>query len=254
MKKIRSNFRPWAVIVIPLLLSFALYQKKHIKVFMIGDSTMCVYNMQQSPVTGWGMPFSNFFDSTVTVKDEAQSGRSTRTFIEENFWQPIADNLSAGDYLFIQFGHNDEVPTKKAYTPEKDFKAYLARYITEARARGAYPILLTPVARRHFDDAGKIQETHAVYSVLVSDVAREYKVPFIDLDKKSQELLQELGVERSQLLFNHLKAGENPHYPDGLADNTHFNELGARIIAEIVLKEIKSLKLELADRIVKPQE
>jgi len=253
MKKIKIDVLHCILIIAPFLLSFLLFRKEHIKVYMIGDSTMCQYGAEASPVTGWGMPFANFFDSSVTVKNDAQSGRSTRTFIEDRFWQPIADSLNAGDYVLIQFGHNDEVPTKKSYTNEKDFKKNLIRFITESRNKGANPLLITPVARRKFNDSGVVQETHAVYSALVRNIAQEYSVPLIDLDKKGQKLLQDLGPEKSKFLFNYLDPGENPHFPKGNVDNTHFNELGAMKIAEIVLAEIRALKLELANRIFKPE-
>ena len=253
MKK-SKDFRYWSLIIISLLLScFLLYQKKHLTVYLIGDSTMACYRSPQFPIAGWGMPFADFFDSTVTVKNKAEGGESTRTFIEENLWKHVADSLRPGDYVLIQFGHNDEVPSKESYTTEKDYKANLIRFITEARNKRANPVLITPVARRKFDDTGNIQDVHVAYSALVRDVALEYKVPLIDLNKKSQLLLQELGPEKSKFLFNHLAPGENPHFPEGNEDNTHFNELGARKIAEIVLAEIKILKLELADRIVKPR-
>ncbi|WP_375444429.1 rhamnogalacturonan acetylesterase [uncultured Fibrella sp.] len=223
----------------------------HITVYLIGDSTMSIKQVKAYPETGWGMPFATFFDESVTVDNRAMNGRSTRSFIEENRWQPVADQLHEGDYVFIQFGHNDEVKTKKTYTTEADYRTNLIRFITESRARKAIPILLTPVARRQFDEAGKVQETHAVYSELVRAVANEYKTPLIDLDRQSQELLQRFGVENSKLLYLQVEPGEHPNYPEGKVDNTHFNELGARKVAQLVLATIKSLKLELADRIVK---
>ena len=246
MKKL--NFKQWAIIIVPLLLSFLLYKKKHVTVYLIGDSTMAYYRSPQFPIAGWGMPFADFFDSTVTVKNKAEGGESTRTFIEENLWKPVADSLRPGDYVLIQFGHNDEVPSKESYTTEKDFKANLIRFITEARNKRANPVLITPVARRKFDDSGNIQDVHQAYSAIVRNVALEYKVPFIDLNKKSQQLLQELGPEKSKLLF--LALGENPYYPKDEEDITHFNALGARKIAEIVLAELKALKLEWANRVV----
>jgi lysophospholipase L1-like esterase len=106
----RIHLKHWAGIIVPFLFSFLLYRKEHITVYLIGDSTMCFYTPEQSPLTGWGMPFANFFDSNVTIKNKAEGGESTRTFIEEKLWQPVADSLKAGDYVFIQFGHNDEVP------------------------------------------------------------------------------------------------------------------------------------------------
>jgi lysophospholipase L1-like esterase len=248
MNKLKLNFKHWSVIIIPLLLSCLLFKKNHVTVYLIGDSTMAYYRSPQFPIAGWGMPFADFFNSSVTVKNKAEGGESTRTFIEEKLWQHVADSLGAGDYLLIQFGHNDEVPSKESYTTEKDYKANLIRFITEARNKRANPVLITPVARRKFDSSGNIRDVHQAYSAIVRNVALEYKVPFIDLNKKSQQLLQELGPEKSKLLF--LALGENPYYPKDEEDITHFNASGARKIAEIVLAELKELKLEWADRVV----
>ena len=224
-----------------------------ITVYLIGDSTLSIKRVSAYPETGWGMPFANFFDSSVTVDNRAMNGRSTRSFIEENRWQSVLTTLHEGDYVLIQFGHNDEVKTKNTYTMEEAYKANLIRFITESRDKKANPILITPVTRRQFDEAGKIKETHEVYSGLVRAVASEYKTPLIDLDKLSQALLQQFGVDTSKLLFLQLAPGEHPNYPEGKEDNTHFNELGARKMAELVLASIKAQHLPLADRIVKPQ-
>lgn len=199
-----------------------------ITVYLIGDSTMANKQVKAYPEAGWGMPFAYFFDKSVKVDNRAMNGRSTKTFIEENRWQSVADSLREGDYVLIQFGHNDEVKTKKSYIDEAGFQKNLVRFIEETRTKKANPVLITPVARRSFDAEGKIQETHAVYSQLVRDVAAAQKVPLIDLDKRSQALLQSMGVENSKMLFLHLMPGEHPNYPAGKEDNTHFNELGAR--------------------------
>jgi lysophospholipase L1-like esterase len=241
-----------ATVLLSLLFTgFILPDKKKIKIWLIGDSTMSVKEVKAYPETGWGMPFAYFFDSTVTVDNRAMNGRSTRTFIEEKRWEPVVNNMQEGDYVLIQFGHNDEVPSKKSYVPEKDFKTNLIKYITDTRSKKANPVLITPVARRKFDSTGHVEETHAIYAKLVRDVSKEQNVPLIDLSEKSKALLQQLGPESSKYLFNYLTPGEHPNYPDGKQDDTHFNELGARLMAEIVLKEIRELKLELAERIVK---
>ncbi|QKJ29569.1 rhamnogalacturonan acetylesterase [Mucilaginibacter mali] len=232
------------------LFSFAL-KPDNITVYMAGDSTMADKDVRTYPETGWGMPFKFYFDKTVTVVNVAKNGRSTKSFITEGLWQSIVDKLKAGDYVLVQFGHNDEVPTKKTATTETEFHDNLVRYVTETRAKQAIPILLTPVARRKFDANGKVQGTHDVYSEIVRKVAAEQKVPLIDHDRESQALLQTLGPESSKLLYNHLQPGENPNYPDGKIDDTHFSETGARKMAQIVLNDIKALKLDLADRIVK---
>ena len=242
------------LIVTVILMSFSLPPKKKIKVYLVGDSTMCTYEVSRAPLTGWGMPFTYFFDSTVVIANRARGGRSTRTFISENKWKPIADSLDEGDYVLIQFGHNDEAKEEKykdRYTPVKDYKVNLGRFITDTRLKDAIPVLITPVTRRRFDKDGNIMETHKEYSAAVYEIAREYNVPLIDLDKRSRELLQKFGVDNSALLFMELKPGENPNYPGGQKDNTHFNEFGARKIAELVLAEIKKLNLELAQRVVK---
>lgn len=233
-----------------LLMAFTLPEKKKITIWLIGDSTMSIKDKRAYPETGWGMPFVYFWDSSVSVDNRAMNGRSTRTFMEENRWNPVIEKMNEGDWVLVQFGHNDEVPTKKSYVNEKDFKANLLKYITDTRNKKANPILITPVARRKFDSTGHIQETHAVYSQIVRDLAKEANVPLIDLDRKSQQLLQQMGPEASKYLYNHLKPGENPNYPGGKIDDTHFSELGARKMAEIVLAELRAQKLELAERIV----
>jgi len=235
-----------------ILSAFSFIPEKKITIWLIGDSTMSVKETKAYPETGWGMPFVFFWDSSVKVDNRAMNGRSTRTFMEEKRWDPVVSNLQEGDYVFIQFGHNDEVPTKKSYVTEKDFKANLINYISGTRNKKAIPVLLTPVARRKFDSTGHIQETHAVYAQIVRDVAKENNVPLIDLAEKAKVLYQQLGPENSKHLFNYLLPGEHPNYPDGKQDDTHFSEWGARKIAEMVLAEIKSLHIELADHIVKP--
>jgi lysophospholipase L1-like esterase len=242
---------PLRLIIVLLLVAFVSPPKKKITVWLIGDSTMSIKETKAYPETGWGMPFVYFFDSTVIVDNRAKNGRSTRTFFTEKWWQPVADHVQEGDYVFIQFGHNDEVPTKASYTTETEFKNNLLRYIAETKSKKATAILVTPVARRKFDSTGHIVGTHDVYAAIVRTVAKEQQVPLVDLDKKSQELLQQFGVEHSKLLFLQLKPGEHPNYPAGKDDNTHFSELGARLMAQLVLAEVRALHLELAERIRK---
>ena len=231
-------------------------QEKQIKVYLIGDSTMCTYQPNQFPINGWGMPFATFFDNSVIIDNRAKGGRSSRTFLSENRWKPIADSLQEGDYVFMQFGHNDEAKEEKykdRYTPVPDYKTNLIKFITESRDKKAIPVIVTPVTRMKFDKEGRIMETHAEYTAACYNIAKEYNVPLIDLDKKSRELLQKFGADNSKVLFMQLEPAEHPNYPDGQKDNTHFNEFGARKIAELVLAGIRELKLGLINRIVVPQ-
>jgi lysophospholipase L1-like esterase len=220
-------------------------------VYLIGDSTIADKRPGAFPETGWGTPFKTFFDSSVVVDNRAMNGRSTRTFISENRWRPIVDALNEGDYVFIQFGHNDEAKEKTdRYTSPEEYKENLRRFVSETRKKKAHPVLLSPVTRRRFDDAGKILETHVAYSPLVRHVAEETKAPFIDLDSKSRQLLQQFGTDDSKYLFLQLEPGEHPNYPEGKNDNTHFSELGARKIAQIVLAEMIALRLDLVERVI----
>jgi len=237
-------------IIFLLLITFAFPVKKKIKILMAGDSTMAVKQPRAFPETGWGMPFVYFWDSSITVINKARNGASTKTFMADGLWESIMQNAEAGDYVFIEFGHNDEVATKKSYTTEDEFSTNLVKFISDVKTKDAIPVLLTPVARRKFDSSGHIEGTHEVYSEIVRRVAAKEKVMLIDLDKKSQALYQQFGVEKSELLFLHLQKGEHPNYQNGREDNTHFSELGARLIAELVLHEIKENIPELTGRIV----
>jgi lysophospholipase L1-like esterase len=235
------------------LLSFVLPEKSKIKIFMAGDSTMSIKETKAFPETGWGMPFVYFWDSTVTVVNRAKNGRSTKTFMSEGLWRSITDEIKKGDYVFIQFGHNDEAKEKgERYATPDTFRMNLTRFVHETREKGATPVLFTPVSRRKFDTSGTAVETHKEYSAYVKEVATIENVLLIDLDTKSRELYQQFGKGDSKLLFLQLKPGEHPNYPDGKDDNTHFNELGARLIAQLVLKEIKSLIPDLAGRVIVP--
>ena len=240
-----------AMILLCLFLGSATKNKTTI--YLAGDSTMSQKAIAAYPETGWGMPFSYFFDSTIQVDNKAKNGRSTRTFISENLWKPIVENLKKGDYVFIQFGHNDESKEKTdRYTSPEEYKDNLKKFVEDTRNKGAIPVLLTPVSRRQFDSLGKVKETHLIYSAAVREVAKNLKVVLIDMDTKSRELYQEFGPDNSKLLFLQLTPGEHPNYPAGKNDNTHFNELGARKIAQIVLHEIKMNLPDLALHIRPP--
>ncbi len=236
-----------------LLLLAAMPDNKKITIWLCGDSTIAIKETKVYPETGWGMPFIYFWDSTVVVKNLAKNGRSTKTFISENLWQQVIDGAKEGDFVLIQFGHNDEAKDKKErYATEDTFKMNLTKFIKESRAKKAIPILITPVSRRKFNDVGESLETHKEYSAYMMQVAAEENVLFIDLDTKSRLLYQQFGKEYSKQMFLQLKPGEHPNYPDGREDNTHFNELGARLIAQLMLQEIRNLNTNLNQRIIVP--
>ena len=229
-----------------------LADKNKITIFMAGDSTMSIKETKAYPETGWGMPFQHFFDSSVTIVNKAKNGRSTKTFISEGLWDSIIKNVKEGDYVFIEFGHNDESKEKvERYTTPDEYKANILRFINETKAKKGIPVLLTPVSRRKFRDGTAVQ-THEIYSEIVRAIAKETNVFFIDLDEKTRLLYQQFGEQYSKHLFLQLKPGEHPNYPDGKEDNTHYNELGARLTAQLVLEELRSKKSDLINRLFIP--
>jgi lysophospholipase L1-like esterase len=222
----------------------AFAQPSPITVFLAGDSTLAEKRAEKRPETGWGELFQQYFDpARVKIENHAMNGRSTRTFIAENRWQTIVDKLKKGDYVFIQFGHNDQAKDKpERYTPPEDFSANLRRMVNEARAKNAIPVLLTPVVRRRFDKEGKFRDAHGEYPGLTRAVAGELKVALIDMQQASERLVTQYGVEGSKKLFLILQPGESANYPNGLDDNTHFSPAGAEEIARLAAAEIKQNK------------
>ena len=230
------------------LLALSVRPPERITVYLAGDSTMAEKLADKRPETGWGEMLGQYFrPDEVRIANRAMNGRSTRSFIEEGRWRAITDSLQAGDYVFIQFGHNDESPDKgDRYSPPDAFKANLARMVADVRAKGALPVLLTPVVRRKFDDTGRLQDTHGTYPDLTRAVATDLGVPLIDMEKSSGEVVASYGVDSSAKLFLQLEAGANPNYPQGVHDNTHFRPLGAELMARLAVEGIRALKLELA--------
>lgn len=243
------------ILISLLFFSFLLLPPKKTTIFLAGDSTMSIKETKAFPETGWGMPFVYFWDSSIQVVNTAKNGRSTKSFISEGIWQSLVNQAAEGDYVMIQFGHNDEVKEKTdRYTTPDEYKNNLEKFIKEARSKKAIPILLTPVSRRKFDENGNALQTHEMYSALVREVAQKNDVLLIDMDKKSIQLFQNFGVENSKLLFLKLKQGEHPNYPDGKDDNTHFNELGARLVAQLILDDVKNKIPALAQHLIKPKQ
>jgi len=222
-------------------------QSSPITVFLAGDSTMAAKLPEKRPETGWGeMLGAHFKDGKVKIDNRAMNGRSTKTFIGEGRWQAIVDGLRKGDYVFIQFGHNDASKDKgERYTPPEDYRKNLVRFIADVRSKDAFPVLLTPVMRRRFDKDGKFYDTHGEYPGIVRSAAKEQKVPLLDMHAMSEVVIVKHGVEGSRKMFLQLKPGENPNYPNGIDDNTHFSPLGAEEMAKLAVAGIRDEKLGL---------
>lgn len=236
-----------AALVLLVLTGFAA-RSEPVIIHLAGDSTMAEKLPEKRPETGWGEHLQQHFDpAAVRIENHARNGRSTRTFISEGRWQALVEQLRPGDYVFIQFGHNDQSEDKPdRYTPPADYRANLIRFVTEVRAKEATPVLFTPVMRRRFDSAGAFYDVHGEYPDLVRAVAAEHDVALIDMHRSSERAIREAGVEGSKELFLHLAPGESANYPEGLRDDTHFSPLGAERMARLAVEGIRELKLGLA--------
>lgn len=217
-----------------------------VTIYLAGDSTMAAKQPDKRPETGWGeMLLQHFRAGSVIVDNRAMNGRSTKSFIDEGRWQSIVESLLKDDYVFIQFGHNDQKKDKPAvYASAKEYRANLMRFVADARSKGANPVLMTPVSRRRFEN-GILVKTHGEYPDLVKSVAADLGVPLIDMEAKSAVVLTRYGTEGSARLFLHLKPGENANYLHGVEDNTHFSPLGADEMAKLAVQGIREEKLGL---------
>jgi DNA sulfur modification protein DndE len=217
------------------------------RVFMIGDSTMANKPLE-SPECGWGMALGEFLADPAMVQNHAVNGRSTKSFIDEGRWAKVLAELKAGDFVIIQFAHNDEKKEdpKRYADSATTFRDNLRRFIREARARGASPLLATPVCRRKFDAAGKLIDTHGAYPAAVRAVAKEVNVPLIDLERATAKWLQSTGDVPSRKFFMWIEPGAHPKYPDGLKDDTHFVAAGAKAVAGFAAADIRAQNLPLA--------
>lgn len=216
-------------------------------IFLIGDSTCANKPLEDNPERGWGQLLPRFFTSEVEIQNHAVNGRSTKSFINEHRWDTVMSRMKEGDFVMIQFGHNDEKTDKPdvgapAHTL---YKENLIRFINETRSKGAIPVLITPVMRRSFDSTGKFVDSHGDYPGVVKEVAASMNVAMIDLHKSSEELILKEGFENSKRLFLHIPAN---HFKDkkDKTDNTHFSEYGAASVASLVCQSIKDQNLPMA--------
>ena len=210
-------------------------QKRTPTWFLCGDSTMADYVKAFAPMTGWGQALKELVEG-VYVENCAVCGRSSKSFIAERRLNYVELCLRKGDKLFIQFSHNDEKPdVERATAARVTYPEYLGMYIDAARRQGAEPILLTPIARRHFDENGVLKHTHGEYPAAMRDLAAYRGVRLLEMEKATEALLSGMGDEASKALFNWQEKG-HPNYPDGVQDNTHLCFEGAVKLAQIALE------------------
>lgn len=243
-------------------------------IFVIGDSTAAEKDdYLHSPERGWGMVLQGCLDDKVVVENHAVNGRSTKSFIDEGRWQKVVERIKPGDYVFIQFGHNDEKPFDSLHTvPGGTFDANLRKFVHETRAKGGFPVLFNSVIRRcwykdgavvddeklrglAYDGAEKINsdtlvDTHGAYVIAPRNVARELHVPFIDATQITHDLETKMGVVGSRKLHMWFKPGENKQIPKGRQDNTHYNVEGSRIIAQTLMDAVGKQIPELGKHVI----
>lgn len=209
--------------------------------FIAGDSTAALKGASEKPMTGWGEYLQSHFQSTISVDNRAINGRSTRSFLAERRLEHIEQDFKEGDYLFIQFGHNDgkcEDPLR--YTdPNSDYRHHLQIMIESARQRGGTPVLLTSVSRRWYTADGTLDpENIGRYPAAMSELAVATHTPLLDIFRASKQLYASIGEEGTKSLFMHLPEQAHPNYPHGITDNTHFSDAGAQAIAKLVAEAI----------------
>jgi lysophospholipase L1-like esterase len=217
-----------------------------ITVFLAGNST--VTDQKEEPWAAWGQMLPRFFQpEKIAIANHAESGEASKSFIAQNRLKKILSMIKPGDYLFIQFGHNDQKPQNAAYVePFAGYKEYLKLFISQARQYGATPVFVTPVYRRRFDENGRIVNSHGDYPEAMRQTAREEHVALIDLFTMSAGVLFEtLGVEGSKKAFVHYPVGTFPGQKEELKDDSHFNNYGAYQLAKCIVEGIKSNHLEL---------
>lgn len=237
-----------------------------VTVFMIGDSTMADKPLdKENQERGWGQMLPIYFEGPLKVDNHAVNGRSSKSFINEGRWDVVREKIRPGDYVIIQFGHNDEkIKNADRYTiPGSTFDDNLRKFVNETREKGGTPILMNSIVRRNFpanniaaaqtDDRQKtwkkglenypmegdtLVDTHGDYRIAPRNVAEEMGVVFIDMNALTHELVQGLGTESSKDLFMWMPVGKYEFAPDGRIDNTHLNVYGGIVVSRLAVNAL----------------
>lgn len=265
-----SKFKYWQIGVLVILFAGCSNSRKNtessdkkiIKVWLIGDSTVADYskyanyNSERYPITGWGQVFQPLLNGknleylhglinadSVVVDDRAVGGRSTRTFFQEGKWRAVYESIQPGDFVLIQFGHNDASESKpERYVNAEGFKEFLRLFISQTIEKEGIPILITPVARNYPWEKDTLKNVHGDYPKSVKEIAEETSTQLIDLNELSMQFFTEKGHDYvTANYFMNLPAGKYEAYPDGQNDNTHFQPEGASEVAKLVYSGLKEL-------------
>ena len=242
-----------------------------VTIFMIGDSTMANKPLdKENQERGWGQMLPLYFQGKVKIDNHALNGRSSKSFVDEGHWAKVMEKIRPGDYVIIQFGHNDEKVNKgdRGTYPGSTFDEYLHNYVKDTRSKGGKPILMNSIVRRNFPASASIKaedrddnppvgptketeggyilvDTHGAYLESPRNVAAQDGVPFIDMNKITHKLVQELGPTLSKELFMWIPAGEYEFCPKGKSDNTHLNVHGALVVSRLAAQALAAQVPEL---------
>lgn len=251
--------------------------KRNITIFTIGDSTMANKKLEgENPERGWGQMLSRYFTDDITIDNHAVNGRSSKSFINEGRWDAVLSKIQKGDYVFIQFGHNDEKDDPNRHTdPGTTFDANLKKFVEDTRAKGGIPVLFNSIVRRNFgkadgnavanaikqddirngidpkapkdsiEEGATLIDTHGAYLISPKNVAKELNVTFIDLNSLTHKLVEGMGPQKSKELYLWVEPKTVPALPNGREDNTHLNVHGASVIAEMAVKAVAEAIPEL---------
>lgn len=219
-----------------MLLSFAVPEDKPITIFMIGDSTMADKNLaKQNQERGWGQMLPLHLKGDIKVDNHAQNGRSTKSFIDEGRWEAVITKVQPGDYVFIQFGHNDEKEDAKRHTDaQTSFRDNLTRFIRETKAKGGHPVLYNSIVRRNFVD-GVLTDTHGEYREVPKQVAEAEGIPFVDANAITDNMVRKMGDKKSTKMYMWIKPHKYEFCPDGKKDDTHLNIKGATKVSKMLI-------------------
>lgn len=222
--------------------------EKPINIFMIGNSTMADKPFADgNPEKGWGQILPLYFKEGIRIENHAVNGRSTKSFIDEGRWEKVLHEITQGDYVFIEFGHNDskKEDTTRFADAQTDYRKYLVKFINETRSKKGIPVLATPIVRRRFDDKGNFYDVHGEYPIVVREIAKEFNVPLLDLHMKTGIMLKDFGEEQSKKLFLHITPNEYKSLPEGKIDNTHLSPYGAFKVCDLAVEEMRKSLPEL---------
>lgn len=253
MKRNNNLMTQYLLLIVSVLLTLSCTHTPVL--YLVGDSTMSDKPDADNPERGWGMLLPDFFNESIAIENHAKNGRSSRSFIYEGRWDSLMTLVKRGDYVVIQFGHNDGVMKKiTRYCTPEEYRYNLSRFILDAKTKSVNPILCTPILRRKFDSTGQVIHTHGVYPDIVRELALEYDIPLVDMEEMSAELIMEYGQEGSKELFLHIGPGVYQALPEGKLDNTHLSEFGARKIAGLFIQGLLNTNHELTTHLKRKQD